>query len=419
MKSYNKILSEIRKSEKVSGKSNKISGHLGMIEYIQTNEIKNKEEIYGITMTEIPKVGINPRSRHDTPIGIYFYPLDFYKETIENEYDELPFQHNAKYINLIKSNKGYVVLDINDIDSDGFQKEVQKIKSISLLSSDVSQEVIDEIVKESSTQSPVISPGGKLWYVLSSLTIYLSSRSNVFFKTKVKSPVIWNWLLRRMGYNVVIDSGSGIIHPNEETQGLFLSIKDFVIVKTIENNKKFGEYNNSDLFKLLYMKNISDDEIKQIISTKIPYTLNNRYSLSASSNRKATYDKIVKLINTKSKGVKIHFVSRYLHSIYDINGLTESDYLSIIEKYINFPKNEDLMDKLTELSNKEIILFYYLMRDSDGISHLEYFDWRNLNLSKKFLETCLFYNETFTKSYGSSFKRTLEEYLENLKYETI
>ncbi|MEI7488797.1 MAG: hypothetical protein WCJ72_15595, partial [Chryseobacterium sp.] len=49
-----------------------------------------------VTFTKIDKVGINPTSGYDTPLGIYLYPLNY---VIERQL-YMPFAGNKPYFNV-------------------------------------------------------------------------------------------------------------------------------------------------------------------------------------------------------------------------------------------------------------------------------------------------------------------------------
>jgi len=93
-------LSELRRSEReraaVPGKTAEL-GHAAALAFLADKDLSR----YAVTMTELPKVGVNPRSKYNTPVGIYFYPADYYFDTIKKD-ETLPFQHSAKYINIIE-----------------------------------------------------------------------------------------------------------------------------------------------------------------------------------------------------------------------------------------------------------------------------------------------------------------------------
>ena len=57
---------------------------------------------YGVTMTTVSKVGINPNAQDPTtPAGVYFYPAKYFI-TIKSKGAKLPFADNAPYINILK-----------------------------------------------------------------------------------------------------------------------------------------------------------------------------------------------------------------------------------------------------------------------------------------------------------------------------
>jgi hypothetical protein len=387
-----KEISEIRKSEKILGPIEKIVGHKAMLNYIKY-EIKSDSGLYGITMTEIPKVGINPRSEYNTPIGIYFYPLDFYKETIENEYDELPFQHNAKYINLIKSKSPKPsVLSLTDVTQTEKLEIIEKIKSLEVFSKDktVINSDIENIISDSHYYSLVKTPGGKLWYILMRVAQYLSNHSKKYFGTNSNSRVIWNWLLRRLNYKAVIDLGGGIIHNNEPTQGLFLSIEDVNLVKSINNiiDKVKGKYNK--LLAVIFSKNTSDEELINLIKTNYQFGFENRTYLN-----KSFYNKVIEAINLRSKAVKSAFIAKFNHSIIDIVGLSEDDYSKIIintKDFYNFTKSYKKIPTSSWLSvTKRELIFLRALFNEDVKWNYEREDLLTDAVVKKFTLSTNFY----------------------------
>ena len=56
------------------GQNAKLSGHPAAVKFLQGKDLNR----YGVSMTSIPKLGINPGSNYNTPVGIYFYPAEFY-----------------------------------------------------------------------------------------------------------------------------------------------------------------------------------------------------------------------------------------------------------------------------------------------------------------------------------------------------
>ena len=58
-----------------------------------------------VSFTELDKLGINPKSEWNTPIGIYAYPASFVvKETdTETGMDYLPFAGDSPYVNIFQA----------------------------------------------------------------------------------------------------------------------------------------------------------------------------------------------------------------------------------------------------------------------------------------------------------------------------
>ena len=101
-------------------------GHTAGKAYIQSLKEKGEDlGRYGITMTKLPKVGINPGSRYNTPIGVYFYPARYYLKR-----SELPFEHDANYINVIKFKDGAKILDLGVIEEEDLDTLVSKLSKI-------------------------------------------------------------------------------------------------------------------------------------------------------------------------------------------------------------------------------------------------------------------------------------------------
>ena len=211
-KNFKTFINEIRRSEKLVLATNKAFGHSVAKTYLQNIKEQGADlDLYGVTMTELPKVGINPRSEYSTPIGIYFYPAKYYLKTIELTI-ELPFQHNAPYINIIKlnPNKDSDIVMLGDIDEKRLKDDITKlnVKEINL---------DDSLVK---------TPGGKWWYIS--------------YKLSNDNPRKWNSILRKdLGVKAVIDNlGEGIIHRNEPDAGVILDSTIATVVKRIDNKSK-------------------------------------------------------------------------------------------------------------------------------------------------------------------------------------
>ena len=109
-------LFELRRNPEIN---KKIAGYQEAIKFLESIP-DNELRYYGISMTMLPKLGVNPGSSHDTtPLGVYFYPARYYMQLLKSG-DEVPYMNNAKYINIIKL-KDVKTLWINyaNIDEEG------------------------------------------------------------------------------------------------------------------------------------------------------------------------------------------------------------------------------------------------------------------------------------------------------------
>lgn len=326
---YKNIISEIRKAEKILGKSDKISeiGHIGALNYIKKNLSKPINSRYGITMTSIPKVGINPSSRYDTPIGIYFYPIEYYMETV-NLGNRLPFVHDSKYINVLEFTESSKILLISEIEITKFNKIIDDLKLLHKefpnLDEQLKEDYLDFIydsIEGSHYNANVKSKiGGRLWYVFWRLSKFLSDNSESIFSTKTKSSVIWNWLLRKLGYSIVLDLGDGIIHENEPTQGFAVTKNAIKWIKTIENIDNRNIEKKKLNIQLFNPENSKEDLI---------YNL--KYIVKASHIIYKRIDYFTKLINKfNDSEVTKTFVTLYPYASLEIN-ISDSDLLDIME----------------------------------------------------------------------------------------
>ena len=190
--------------------------------------IPNREIFqYGVSMTDIPKLGINPQSGYNTPIGIYFYPADYF---IEHAY-HLPFQNDAPYIQILKI-KSDKIFDTEEYDKSQFDDDINRLFNIgkylirrvpgSGMSIETYYQIIEESVEDASSKAFVKSPAGYFWYVMWRLSDELSNSVFRYKKRENLEAVIWNTMLRFLDYDIVLDQ-RGIVHSSEKIQGVVLN----------------------------------------------------------------------------------------------------------------------------------------------------------------------------------------------------
>ena len=237
--------------------NNERHGHATVLKYLE--RIPDGElDQYGISMTQIPKLGINPQSKYETPIGVYFYPARYYFRRKQNG-NYLPFQDNAEYIQLFKF--GGNVLDLQNTDVaplfGRLNKIIPQLSKAYGISGSTLHVNIDMWFKEADSEAKVSTAGGKFWYLLWKLSGQLSvGKANMDRVSKKKSaathnpwegkitadtmPLIWNKLFRLLGISAAIDMGYEIIHENEPTQGVVFDPSKILSVKTFENKAEAG-----------------------------------------------------------------------------------------------------------------------------------------------------------------------------------
>ncbi len=269
------------------GQNAKLSGHPAAVKFLQGKD----QSQYGVSMTSIPKLGINPGSNYNTPVGIYFYPAEFYMSIkSKNSSNKLPFVDDAKYIQIFKLNGN--TIDINLLNSGQFKSyisdlynNIHKIARLVGESENNTQKMLNNAIAGSISQAAHSDLyGGRLWYILYviSNSIYDKDDKNnadddfdgfdeSIFEENMRGSaaprgsVIWNSLLRLLGIDDVIDTGAGIIHKNEPYQGVVVNPRTIDHVETIENKDALKIDTTKNAFINLANMKVADDYVGNVI----------------------------------------------------------------------------------------------------------------------------------------------------------
>ncbi len=161
---------------------------------------------WAVSMTTQSKLGINPNSKYQTPIGIYFYPAKYF---LKHADQGLPFMDDAPNLQLFRIEGP--VLDIDDVTDAEYNQLVERLVSLAPQMR-VSGPLLRGIIRDAVDGANVNSAGGRLWYIM-----YRMSGEGT---GSGRAHVMWNWIIRQLGYVAVRDGGEGIIHANEPTQGM-------------------------------------------------------------------------------------------------------------------------------------------------------------------------------------------------------
>jgi hypothetical protein len=188
------------------------SGWAELAAWARKNNVWLKPHEWAISMTYVPKLGINPGPgiSEDTPRGIYFYPFQW-AYSVKMDKEALPWADNAPYIQLFQYSTGTELYDPNQIP---LASAVAQLKNYGITDEDIAAE------KEN---NPSISTYNLLVWCLGR-----KYDDN-------KRVTILNKVLRNLGYDYMIDNGKGWIAINEPTQGVVLNPKIIDKVVTFNN----------------------------------------------------------------------------------------------------------------------------------------------------------------------------------------
>jgi hypothetical protein len=198
----------------------------------------NKPNMF-VTFTQLPKVGINPQSNYNTPIGVYSYPLKYVLERAYQKgtlFGAAPFASDAKYVHLFQQTSRNI-LDVSQYGKSQFEVDIRKLKNYFNHDWSVSNFISDTTTRHREIGSEMgggFSYGRSLWYLIYDLVgRYKSGGRPTIEATKI--------LFRVLGYDAVYDmDGKGIIHVNEPTQAVHFNIQTLRVVESF-SNKEMGQ----------------------------------------------------------------------------------------------------------------------------------------------------------------------------------
>ena len=195
--------------------------------YDQIKDYLNEPNAF-VSFTAIDKLGINPSSRYQTPIGIYSYPL---MRTIEEEnidvkanglYNQFPFASKSDYFWLFEAADFGSMLILSDAiySRSRYVTDIKKLEQYytETAPENVKESFNDFISKAAENARYGYKPG-QIW----NITRCAAAGWNP--KASRTDPVKWNTILRKvLGYSGAIDiEALGIIHPSEPLQAVFFS----------------------------------------------------------------------------------------------------------------------------------------------------------------------------------------------------
>lgn len=178
-----------------------------------------RPEEWGLSMTMLPKLGINPSRgiSEDTPKGIYFYPLAYVQSWV-NGARELPWGNDFPYIQVFQYDRSHQMTPDTKVDPEKLKAALRQY---------CPEEVINQMIEEGTYNND------PYWFIYNCLVQVSKNDESTIIR--------WNKVLRDLGFTSVYDYGKGWIAPNEPTQGIILDPRIIKQVKTFDNYERKGD----------------------------------------------------------------------------------------------------------------------------------------------------------------------------------
>ena len=263
------------------------------------------------------KLGINPKSKYNTPIGIYTYPIDH----VLSKRGKVEFAGKEPFLYVVQATKP--LLDLNNYTEEDFERDSEKLIDMGFKGY-LRDEGIDNATHK--------TPAGWLWNWTRLAGIYADVSGST------NPPVKWSKILRSLGYSGAKDDGSGIIHGSEPTQAVFFS-KDAVKVLEVIPNRLVSKPLKRTLSQI---KNPSEE-------TKLA-------AVRFDGN-------LINVIKNPSEAVKLAAVTKSGEAIRFIDDPSEKVQLAAVTE------NEEVIEWIDNPS--EEVQLYAVTKDGDVIQRIE------------------------------------------------
>lgn len=177
-----------------------------------------EQESWGVSMTVLPKLGINPGVgiSEDTPKGIYFYPINYVAAWMHG-LRKLPWGDDFPYIQAFQYDNSHQMTKASQVAPDQLKAALNQY---------CPDEIIAEVAEEGQYNND------PYWFIYACLIKLGKSDETTIIR--------WNKVLRDLGFTSVMDNGAGWIAPNEPTQGVILDPRIIKQVRTFDNYKRKG-----------------------------------------------------------------------------------------------------------------------------------------------------------------------------------
>jgi hypothetical protein len=213
--------------------------------------IKSNDKVAGsndnlfVSFTGVDKLGINPTSKYNTPLGIYSYPAGYVKSKVgkTNSMNHLPFAGDSPYATIFKARGNIIDLtDISDREVNEYYKKIAEYWSkVSGKDWKTSVDQVEDIINDAPYNAKISSyEGGKLWYVTMKVAGMIARKKPAEKQVAKPDAVSWNTLFRSIGVSGCVDNGAGIIHTSEPHQAVFFDIGAVSVIKRVYNRANYN-----------------------------------------------------------------------------------------------------------------------------------------------------------------------------------
>lgn len=369
LNNINSILSIAFKDKK----GNKLSPNDLLMQYIDDDNAF-------ISFTDINKLGINPSSDYQTPVGIYCYPIkdaynyyniDFNGTNYRSYYDinnnindrkeekeyrnkiyddqfisKFPFTSTeGNYFTIFRCKKPEDILIFQESKFD--YKNLIK-KSIEFIKKKYDIDIIKDFPKSIEQREytkyesvgNIIDDTTSLWRFTRNLALDVA-----YYDKKYKSTIVWFSLLKNLGVLGFIDPGYGIIYQNEPCQAVFFDKTQLEIIGTFDNLKIDNSFKNIKEKKLIVDKDIEEKKYD-----------NKKFSKCSFNNCNIKNSVIIDsktIKNSRFYKTNINFVDFISNSIFVnlnlencLDGIDNSTFIdSVIIKKVTFLNNSKIYNK--------------------------------------------------------------------------
>ena len=176
------------------------------------------------------KIGINPKSTYNTPIGVYCYPIKAYWNNIES--NNIDFAGHQPHLYVFKAKRPEKLLVASKYTLRDYVKDFKELEEIFSNTQDLTKITKDISINNSKYFNFDENKPAKLFWTLTREIAYKIKEKGI----KSTVPVIWTQILRRFYDGVVDDMNWGFIYEAEPTQAVLWTKAQFDVVDYIDRS---------------------------------------------------------------------------------------------------------------------------------------------------------------------------------------